>query len=118
MLQGDSQETLSRFPGLGANIGSMDGSDGAPTRVLVVDDERNITDLVTMALRYEGFAVESAATARQARQAVLDHHPALIVLMDREGLESQEVAHSNRDRPVIVRRQPPARPPSRFWAVL
>jgi two-component system OmpR family response regulator len=50
------------------------------TRVLVVDDERSITDLVTLALRYEGFAVESAASARQARQAVLDHPPALIVL--------------------------------------
>jgi two-component system OmpR family response regulator len=49
----------------------MDGSEATPTRVLVVDDERNITDLVTMALRYEGFAVESAATARQAREAVL-----------------------------------------------
>ena len=51
-----------------------------PTRVLVVDDERNITDLVTMALRYEGFAVESAATAREARAAVLDRRPALMVL--------------------------------------
>jgi DNA-binding response OmpR family regulator len=39
----------------------MDGSETTPTRVLVVDDERNITDLVTMALRYEGFAVESAS---------------------------------------------------------
>jgi len=51
-----------------------------PTRVLVVDDESNITDLVTMALRYEGFQVESATTARQAREAVLDRHPDLIVL--------------------------------------
>jgi len=80
MRRDDSQETLSKSPGSGATIGSMEGSDAAPTRVLVVDDERNITDLVTMALRYEGFAVESAATARQARDAVLDHHPDLIVL--------------------------------------
>lgn len=75
-----SEETLSKFPGSGVTIGSMDGSEATPTRVLVVDDERNITDLVTMALRYEGFSVESAATARQARDAVLDHHPDLIVL--------------------------------------
>jgi len=49
-------------------------------RVLVVDDERNITDLVAMALRYEGFAVQTAATARDARASVLDFRPALIVL--------------------------------------
>ena len=34
-----------------------------PPRVLVVDDERNITELVAMALRYEGFEVQTAATA-------------------------------------------------------
>ena len=31
-------------------------------RVLVVDDEPNIVDVVTMALRFQGFAVESAGT--------------------------------------------------------
>ena len=50
------------------------------TRVLVVDDERAITDLVGMALRYEGFAVRTAATAKDARHAVMDFRPALIVL--------------------------------------
>ena len=51
-----------------------------PTRVLVVDDERSITDLVAMALKYEGFTVHTAATARDARHAVMDFRPALIVL--------------------------------------
>jgi two-component system OmpR family response regulator len=50
------------------------------TRILVVDDERNITDLVAMALKYEGFEVKTAATAREARHAVTDFRPALIVL--------------------------------------
>ncbi len=49
-------------------------------RVLVVDDERPITDLVAMALRYEGFNVASAASAREARSAVMDFRPELIVL--------------------------------------
>jgi two-component system OmpR family response regulator len=49
-------------------------------RVLVVDDERAITDLVAMALKYEGFAVATASTARQARAEVMDFRPALIVL--------------------------------------
>ena len=50
------------------------------TRILVVDDERPITDLVSMALRYEGFAVQTAATARDARSAVMEFRPALVVL--------------------------------------
>ena len=31
-------------------------------RVLVVDDEPNIVDVIAMALRFQGFAVESAGT--------------------------------------------------------
>jgi two-component system, OmpR family, response regulator len=49
-------------------------------RILVVDDERAITDLVAMALKYEGFSAMSASTAREARTAVMDFRPALIVL--------------------------------------
>jgi two-component system OmpR family response regulator len=51
-----------------------------PVRILVVDDERAITDLVAMALKYEGFTVSTAATARDARTAVMDFRPALVVL--------------------------------------
>ena len=50
------------------------------TRVLVVDDERAITDLVAMALKYEGFAVQTAETAKRARHAVMDFRPDLMVL--------------------------------------
>ncbi len=53
----------------------MDGQ-----RILVVDDEPRITDLIAMALRYEGFAVETAATGRAALKAVEDFRPALVVL--------------------------------------
>jgi two-component system, OmpR family, response regulator len=52
----------------------------APTRVLVVDDEPNITDLVAMALRYEGFEVETAGTGRAALSAVERFRPELLVL--------------------------------------
>ena len=47
--------------------------DGA--RVLVVDDEPNITELVAMALRYEGFNVKTAATGRGAISAVSPESP-------------------------------------------
>jgi Response regulators consisting of a CheY-like receiver domain and a winged-helix DNA-binding domain len=49
-------------------------------RILVVDDEPRITDLVAMALRYEGFEVETAGTGRAALKMVEEFRPALIVL--------------------------------------
>jgi two-component system OmpR family response regulator len=54
------------------------GQNGA--RVLVVDDESNITELVAMALRYEGFTVQTAATGRAALEAVAAFAPALVIL--------------------------------------
>ena len=51
-----------------------------PTRALVVDDEVAITDLVGMALRYEGFEVRAAGTGRDALAAVAEFRPAVIVL--------------------------------------
>lgn len=50
------------------------------TRILVVDDEPRITDLVAIALRYEGFEVETAGTGQAALKAVDVFRPALIVL--------------------------------------
>jgi two-component system OmpR family response regulator len=52
---------------------------GAP-RVLVVDDERSITDLVSMALRYEGLQVEVANGGRQALERISSFRPQLVVL--------------------------------------
>jgi len=49
-------------------------------RVLVVDDEPYITDLVSTALRYVGFDVSTAANGRQALTAAADFRPELIVL--------------------------------------
>ena len=39
-------------------------------RVLVVDDEPNIVDVISMALRFEGFEVASAGTGADAIAAV------------------------------------------------
>src|SRR4051794_14655746 len=50
------------------------------TRVLVVDDESNITDLVATALRYEGFEVEVRSSGRGALEGVASFRPRLIVL--------------------------------------
>jgi two-component system OmpR family response regulator len=49
-------------------------------RVLVVDDEAYITDLVGMALRYEGFDVAVAASGREALTRAGEFRPDLLVL--------------------------------------
>jgi two-component system, OmpR family, response regulator len=49
-------------------------------RVLVVDDEEHITELVSMGLGYSGFEVERVATGRAALDVVDKHKPDLIVL--------------------------------------
>ena len=40
--------------------------DGSPVRVLVVDDEPMLGDLLSTALRYEGWQVETALNGRTA----------------------------------------------------
>ena len=61
------------------------------TRVLVVDDEPNITELVSLGLRYEGFDVSSAHDGRGALRAVRELKPELVILdvtmPDIDGLE-------------------------------
>jgi two-component system OmpR family response regulator len=60
-------------------------------RILVVDDEPYIADLVSMALRYQGFDVVSVATGHAALAAVERARPDLVVLdvmlPDLDGLE-------------------------------
>ena len=63
-------------------------------RVLVVDDEANITDLVAMALRYEGFEVDTATTGKAALEAAGALPLSLIVLdVMMPGIDGFEVAH-------------------------
>jgi len=54
--------------------------DGTPVRVLVVDDEHSLTDLLSMAMRYEGWEVKSAATGHEALGLVRSFQPDLVVL--------------------------------------
>lgn len=49
-------------------------------RVLVVDDEDHITELVALALGYSGFDVERAASGRAAIESIGDVVPDLVVL--------------------------------------
>ncbi|MGD0979855.1 MAG: response regulator transcription factor [Solirubrobacteraceae bacterium] len=49
-------------------------------RVLVVDDEPNIVDVISMALRFEGFSVESAGSGADAIASVAASKPQVMVL--------------------------------------
>ncbi len=54
--------------------------DLAQARVLVVDDEDSITDLISTVLRYEGFEVRTAESGRTAVKVARDFAPDLVVL--------------------------------------
>jgi two-component system OmpR family response regulator len=55
-------------------------ADGSPVRVLVVDDEANLTELLAMALRYEGWDVRTAASGMEAVRAAREFGPDAVVL--------------------------------------
>ncbi|MEZ7007431.1 response regulator transcription factor [Streptomyces sp. AD55] len=54
--------------------------DGSPVRVLVVDGEQSITDLLSMALRYEGWRIRSAGDGLGAVRAAREFRPDAVVL--------------------------------------
>jgi two-component system, OmpR family, response regulator len=79
---------------------------GAPVRVLVVDDERTLTDLLTMALRYEGWDVRSAPDGAGAVRTARDWRPDVVILdvklPDADGLEVlRRLREDDRDVPVL-----------------
>ena len=80
----------------------------APTaaRVLVVDDEPNIVDIVSMALRFQGFTVQSAGDGAGAIAAVGAFRPDLMVLdvmlPDMEGFEvARRLGDRRADVPIV-----------------
>ena len=70
---------------------ALRGPEGRPIRVLVVDDEQTLSELVGLALRYEGWDVRTAADGLSAIVAAREFRPDLVVLdvmlPDIDGLE-------------------------------
>jgi len=66
-------------------------ADGGPLRVLVVDDETALAELLSMALRYEGWEVRTAGDGTAAVKAAREFRPDAVVLdvmlPDFDGLE-------------------------------
>ena len=80
--------------------------DGTPPRVLVVDDEHNLTELLSMALRYEGWDVRAASSGMAAVRAAREFEPDAValdmMLPDMDGLEVLRRMRQNNDRiPVL-----------------
>jgi two-component system, OmpR family, response regulator len=75
-------------------------------RILVVDDEESITDLLATALRYERFEVEVAHSGREAMRAVGSFRPHLIVLdvmlPDWDGFEVTKRLADQRERVPVL----------------
>jgi two-component system OmpR family response regulator len=78
----------------------------ADHRILVVDDEPNIVDVISMALRFHGFDVEAAGTGAAAIAAVGSFRPDLIVLdvmlPDMEGFDVARRLGAERARVPII----------------
>jgi len=66
--------------------------DGTPPRVLVVDDEATLSELLAMALRYEGWEVRTAGDGLGAVRTAREFQPDAVVLdwmlPDIDGIES------------------------------
>ena len=80
--------------------------DGSKPRILVVDDEPMLTDLLSMALRMEGWDVRTSASGFEALQTVREFGPDALVLdimmPDLDGMAVlQRLRQSGNDVPVL-----------------
>ena len=75
-------------------------------RILVVDDEANIVDLVTLYLERDGFRVESASDGETALEMIRDDEPALVVLdimlPEVDGFEVCRQTRASSEVPIIM----------------
>jgi len=62
------------------NQGGIQRADGTPVRVLVVDDEPSLAELLASVLRYEGWTVRTAGTGADAVRTAREFRPDAVVL--------------------------------------
>ncbi|MDF2823075.1 MAG: two component transcriptional regulator, winged helix family [Mycobacterium sp.] len=67
-------------PAILGKLPRMYRADGSAIRVLLVDDERALTNLVRMALQYEGWEIDVAHDAEEAMEKYRADTPDLLVL--------------------------------------
>jgi two-component system OmpR family response regulator len=89
-----------------SNADARTRADGSPARLLVVDDEEALLDLLGDALRFAGYDVHTAASGFEALRRASDLRPDLMVLdvnlPDLDGFEvCQRLRRDGEDVPVV-----------------
>ena len=98
--------TTTHAPHTARRPDALTRADGSPVRALVVDDETTLADLLSTALRYEGWKVETAHTGQEAVRAAGDLHPDVVLLdvmlPDQSGLDVlRRIRRDDPDVPVL-----------------
>jgi two-component system OmpR family response regulator len=79
--------------------------DERPPRVLVVDDEPSLADLLTLAFKYEGWEVRAAGNGAEALRLAGEFHPDAVLLdmslPDIDGIEVLRRLRAFHDVPVL-----------------
>jgi two-component system OmpR family response regulator len=90
----EETEMTGRQPGAaasGAQAPALQRADGTPIRVLVVDDEPSLAELLASVLRYEGWEIQTASDGSSAVRTAREFRPDAVVLdimlPDFDGLE-------------------------------
>jgi len=85
---------------------TLRGPQGRPVKVLVVDDEQTLSELLGLALRYEGWEVRTAADGASAIAAAREMRPDLVVLdmmlPDMDGLEVLRRLRTDAERTPVL----------------
>jgi two-component system, OmpR family, response regulator len=78
----------------------------AEKRVLLVEDERELRELLALGLRRAGYAVDVAATASEARELIEPHSYTLVIadwlLPDGNGIDLADRALENHAKTLII----------------
>jgi two-component system OmpR family response regulator len=87
-------------------MASNGANDVKASKILVVDDEESLADMLTTALRFAGYDVSSRATGLDGLQAVKDEPPDLVILdvnlPDIDGFEvCRRIRNDGFEAPVI-----------------